>query len=168
MNELKTLIKRIAEGDHASFEEFFKLTYKKIYVISMNILHDKALAEDAAQETYIKIMKKAGTFNPIFGNGITWISKIARNNTYDMLRKIKLEKTVPLKEELRSNWVLEDFVDDSIFKILNEEERLALELKIQKYKYSEISEETGLNICKITNLMKSARHKLEEYFAKHK
>src|SRR2546422_5281151 len=49
------------------------------------MVHDRALAEDLAQETFIKVLNGIGSYNPQFKFS-SWIFKIANNAAIDHLR----------------------------------------------------------------------------------
>src|SRR6266481_2249997 len=51
---------------------------------------DRALAEDLAQETFIKVLNAVGSYNPQFKFS-SWIFKIANNAAIDHLRRRELE-----------------------------------------------------------------------------
>ena len=50
------------------------------------MVRDRALAEDLAQETFIKVLNGIGSYNPQFKFS-SWIFKIANNAAIDQLRK---------------------------------------------------------------------------------
>jgi len=45
------------------------------------------LAEEVMQETYVKVWKMAGKFDPSVASPITWMVAIARNRAIDIVRK---------------------------------------------------------------------------------
>ncbi|MCL2751822.1 MAG: sigma-70 family RNA polymerase sigma factor [Firmicutes bacterium] len=163
MKDLNDLLKRYAKGDAAVFEQIFRETYGMVYAIAFNYLRDKMSTEDAAQDTYTKIMQSVHMFNPVLGNAKAWIAKIARNSALDILRKKKEER--PIFED---DIVTEGYADDEIFNIFSKDENLALQLKMRRYKYSEISAMTGWDYFKIANLIKSAKKKLIKHMENSK
>src|SRR5689334_15702353 len=53
------------------------------------MVRDRALAEDLAQETFIKVLNAIGSYNPQFKFS-SWIFKIANNTAIDHLRRREL------------------------------------------------------------------------------
>src|SRR5947207_9655005 len=54
------------------------------------MVRDRALAEDLAQETFIKVLNGIGSYNPQFKFS-SWIFKITNNAAIDHLRKRELD-----------------------------------------------------------------------------
>lgn len=56
------LIQRCTEGDHDSFKELYDLYKDRVYSTSVRMLGNLQDAEDAFQETFIKIFKSMKNF----------------------------------------------------------------------------------------------------------
>ncbi|MBO8171480.1 MAG: RNA polymerase sigma factor SigW [Bacillaceae bacterium] len=84
----KRLVNRIKEGDHRAFEEIVELYKEKIYQLSYRMLGNREEAEDAAQETFLRVYSNIGKYddNHKFS---TWIYRIASNLCIDRIRKRK-------------------------------------------------------------------------------
>src|SRR2546422_3231503 len=54
------------------------------------MVRDRTLAEDLAQETFIKVLNAIGTYNPQYKFS-SWIFKIANNAAIDHLRKREID-----------------------------------------------------------------------------
>jgi RNA polymerase sigma-70 factor, ECF subfamily len=85
--ELVGLLAAIAHGDEAAFEQLYAATRSKLYGVLLRILGRPELAEEVMQETYVKVWKMAGKFDPIVASPITWMVAIARNRAIDIVRK---------------------------------------------------------------------------------
>src|SRR5690242_651108 len=85
--ELVVLIGAVAKGDQAAFEQLYVATRAKLYGVVLRILRRQDLAEEVIQETYVKIWRSAGQFDPALSSPITWMSAIARNRAIDLVRK---------------------------------------------------------------------------------
>ncbi len=85
--ELVWLLAAVTRGDEAAFERLYQATRAKLYGVLLRILGRAELAEDVMQETYVKVWKTAGTFDPTLGSPITWMVAIARNRAIDIVRK---------------------------------------------------------------------------------
>jgi RNA polymerase sigma-70 factor (ECF subfamily) len=85
--ELVWLVAATAKGDAEAFERLYAATRAKLYGVILRILRRADLAEEVMQETYVKIWRNAGDFNPRLASPITWMVAIARNGAFDVLRK---------------------------------------------------------------------------------
>jgi RNA polymerase sigma-70 factor, ECF subfamily len=85
--ELVWLLAAVAKGDQAAFERLYAATRAKLYGVTLRILRRPDLADEVLQETYFKVWRSAGEFNPRLASPITWMVAIARNGALDMLRK---------------------------------------------------------------------------------
>ena len=82
-----SIFSRIAAGDQKAFQHLYQDNCSLVYAIAMRILRDGTLAEDAVQETFVKIWRSAGQFDATLGTPQSWISIIARNVALDLIRK---------------------------------------------------------------------------------
>ena len=85
--ELVWLLAAVAKGDEAAFERLYEATRAKLYGVLLRILGKPELADDVMQETYLKVWKMAGKFDPTMASPITWMVAIARNRAIDIVRK---------------------------------------------------------------------------------
>jgi len=82
------LIASSLRGDTAAFAKLV-LRYRLMAIaVSYRICGNAALAEDIAQETFIRIWEKLSTFRPE-GNFRGWLCRIAANMTIDAVRRKK-------------------------------------------------------------------------------
>jgi RNA polymerase sigma-70 factor, ECF subfamily len=85
--ELVWLLAAVARGDQAAFERLYEATRAKLYGVLLRILGTPELADDVMQETYLKVWKTAGSFDPTIASPITWMVAIARNRAIDIVRR---------------------------------------------------------------------------------
>ena len=85
--ELVWLLAAVAKGDEAAFERLYLATRAKLYGVTVRILRRAELADEVVQETYVKVWRNAGEYNPRLASPITWMVAIARNGALDLLRK---------------------------------------------------------------------------------
>jgi RNA polymerase sigma-70 factor (ECF subfamily) len=78
---------RVAAGDSVSFRSLYDLTGAKLYLTVRRILHSEAAAEDAVQEAYLRVWRRAGDFDPGIASPIAWMTTIARHAAIDMIRR---------------------------------------------------------------------------------
>jgi RNA polymerase sigma-70 factor (ECF subfamily) len=79
-------LSRCANGDQAALEELYHACSAKLYAISLFLLKDKALAEDVLQDSFVKIWRRAGSYNRDKGSAMTWMASVVRHRALDVLR----------------------------------------------------------------------------------
>lgn len=68
-----------ARGDHLAFTRIVVAHQDRIFAFLGRMGLDSAMAEDVAQETFLRVWRHAGKYNPRLGSLTTWILTIARN-----------------------------------------------------------------------------------------
>jgi RNA polymerase sigma-70 factor, ECF subfamily len=72
-------ISETARGDHRAFGRIVAAHQDRIFAYLGRMGLDNAMAEDVAQETFIRVWRHAGKYNPRLASVTTWILTIARN-----------------------------------------------------------------------------------------
>jgi len=83
------LIRRIGQGDRASFDEFYKKYAGLVVGTALRVLNDPQDAEDVAQEVFVMIWEKARLYDPSRGKPLTWVVTMTRNKAIDRLRSLQ-------------------------------------------------------------------------------
>jgi RNA polymerase sigma factor (sigma-70 family) len=76
-----------ALGDTESGQAFLRRFQGRVYGIALNLLGDRGLAEDVAQEAFVRAWKHAGTYDPARASVTAWLLRITRNLAIDTLRR---------------------------------------------------------------------------------
>jgi RNA polymerase sigma-70 factor (ECF subfamily) len=84
--DLEELIARVALRDRAAFSALYAATSAKLFGICLRVLQDRAKAEDALQEVYVKIWHRADRYRVTGHSPMTWLITVARNHAIDRLR----------------------------------------------------------------------------------
>lgn len=84
--DLDDLLTRVSMADRRAFSDLYSATSAKLFGLCLRILGDRALAEDALQEVYVKIWHKAESYMPGRVRPMTWMITVARNHAIDVLR----------------------------------------------------------------------------------
>jgi RNA polymerase sigma-70 factor (ECF subfamily) len=85
--ELVSLMARVAAGDRAAFRRLYERSSGKLFANVRRILKSQAAAEDAVQEAYVRIWRRAGDFQPNIASPIAWMTTIARHAAIDQVRR---------------------------------------------------------------------------------
>lgn len=97
---LAALLAKAGQGDRAAFREVYTLSSSKIFGVVLFILRDRGLAEEVAQEVYVAIWRRAGSYDPGRGNPLGWMTVIARNRAIDRLRAERARGFVSYADEV--------------------------------------------------------------------
>jgi RNA polymerase sigma-70 factor (ECF subfamily) len=84
----RRLARACAEGAGGAFEEIYRLYGERMKSIAYHHLGTISDAEDAVQESFLKIHRAAGSYSGEAALS-TWIYRIVVNTCYDQLRKRK-------------------------------------------------------------------------------
>jgi len=82
----EALLARMSDGDRDAFRQLYDETAPRLFAIALRILRDSAAAEDATQEAYLRIWRKAARYDPGRGAPLAWMGVIARNAALDLAR----------------------------------------------------------------------------------
>ena len=104
------LIRSIARGDRAAFEEFYSRYIGLIYSAAHRVLNSQPDAEDVAQDVMFMIWEKSPMFDASRGKPVTWALTMTRNKSIDRLRS--LQRRFRLQDEVEREAAREDFVND--------------------------------------------------------
>jgi len=81
-------------GDMAAFEQLYERHNRRVYSLCLRMTHNVAEAEDLAQEAFIQLFRKIGSFR---GDSAftTWLHRLTVNQVLMHFRKrnVKLERT---------------------------------------------------------------------------
>lgn len=86
VERLRAALKDVAGGDKAALQMVYQRTSAKLFGICLRILNDRMEAEDALQEVYVSLWRRAGNYDPARSSPITWLATFARNRAIDRLR----------------------------------------------------------------------------------
>lgn len=89
IDDIENMIAKVGGGDVAAFSQLYDATSAKLFGVCLRVLTDRAEAEDALQEVYVKIWQKSGTYSANGYSPMTWLITIARNHAVDQLRARK-------------------------------------------------------------------------------
>lgn len=84
------LIEAAKQGDRDAFGELVLMHYQGTINVVYRMTGEMPLAEDVAQETFIRAWTKLHTYRPI-GSFRSWVYRIANNAALDILRRRKEE-----------------------------------------------------------------------------
>lgn len=127
------LVDRILAGDAQTFEELVRRHERRVYRVAMAITGNQEDAEEAMQETFLKVYQHLGEFHRT-SRFSTWLTRIAINEALQIRRRRhpteSLDEPVMTDEEMMPKQ-LEDWHEDPEKKYAKEEIRQIVEEAIQ-------------------------------------
>lgn len=90
---MSTLIERhivslLAEKDDKAISLLYENYGDTLFGVAYKVVKDEDLAQDILQESFIKIWKKADTYDASKAKLFTWLFRIVRNTAIDKLRSV--------------------------------------------------------------------------------
>ena len=180
LDEERLLVKRAARGDTQAFEKIVTSYEKTVYNLSLKMLGSRQDAEDASQETFIKVWSALEGFK---GNSrlSVWIYRICSNVCIDMLRRRREEAeslTVETEEGQEQVREIPDerYSPETVYDGREKQARLrqALDSLSEHYRqsvlmrdvwgmsYEEIASELGVELATVKTRIFRGRRRLAE------
>ena len=84
--DLEALLAQVALGNRAAFGTLYRSTCDRLFGICVRVLNERAEAEEALQEVFTSVWRKAAQFDPGKASALSWLGMMARNKAIDRLR----------------------------------------------------------------------------------
>jgi RNA polymerase sigma-70 factor (ECF subfamily) len=110
--EDQALLARVAAGDSRALDTLYDRYARVVYSAALRILGSAELAEEVVQETFWRVWRRSGTFQPERGQVASWILGIAHNLAIDELRRQRARPSPVYDQEDRP--VLRDMQDSRV------------------------------------------------------
>lgn len=164
------LMIRILQGDEEAFNELYYSTYKQLYAFVLSMTANSYDTDDIVQETYLKVKSAAHLYQPE-GKVLSWIFKIAQNQTRMMWRKTKKAAFNEFGDDINEKITFGGIynVEDremlkSAFNILSEEEIQIVTLHlVSGFKHREISDLLELPLATVLSKYRRGLKKMKKY-----
>jgi RNA polymerase sigma-70 factor, ECF subfamily len=171
-------IEQAKQGNEAAFEVLYQLHKRRVYSLCLRMVSNPAQAEDLAQEAFLQLFRKIGTFRGESAFS-TWLHRMTVNVVLMQLRKkglpvVSLEETLEVDDEApRKEFGTQDV------KLTGSIDRLQLQRAIDRlppgyrtvfvlhdvegFEHNEIAEIVGCSIGNSKSQLHKARLKLREF-----
>ena len=182
------LMLRVRDGDVPAFGELVELWQDRLVTLFVHQTGDHALAEDLAQETFMRVYRARDRYRPT-AKFTTWVHTIANNLASDLRQRAyrRLERGVPhavsassssigldqlavaasglLPARVADQGELQRMVQRALA-TLNERQRMAVLLaKFEHCSHEEIAAAMGLSVPAVKSLLFRARDQLRAALA---
>ena len=166
--------RQLAAGRHARAFDLVVPAYKdRVFRLAYSILKDRAAAEDAAQETFVRVWKALPSFDGRAALG-TWIYAITRNTCLMELRRRRPTVAGDDPESTEAQHAAasiatgpaDDPERDNLLRLVetlprNQQEAVRL-FYLEDRSYDAVAESLGMPLGTVKNLLHRARKRLME------
>ena len=84
--QVAAAITRCASGDRAALRVIYDIEAQRMVGVARRMLRRQDLAEEAVQDTFMRMWRAARSFDPAKGSARTWLYAILRNCAISILR----------------------------------------------------------------------------------
>jgi RNA polymerase sigma-70 factor (ECF subfamily) len=91
---LAALLARAALGERAAFSDLYQATRAKLFGVSLRIVRERPLAEEALQDSFVNIWNHASDYARAKSAPLTWMTAVVRNRSLDIVRRARDEPDI--------------------------------------------------------------------------
>ena len=169
MTEETGIIRAVLEGDTESFRLLVQRYQKPVIRMIANLINDRHVCEDIAQEVFLAAYKKLPAFDPARSSFSTWLFTIAKNKSINAVKKKRILPAVNPPENHDFTEPVDTLIQDELFfkldqalKSLNPEHRRAIVLaEFENLPYEQIAQIEGVRLGTIKSRVSRAKHRLK-------
>ncbi|PWL37469.1 RNA polymerase subunit sigma-70 [Flagellimonas aquimarina] len=168
----KHIVSLLAEKDDKAISLLYDNYGDTLFGVAYKVVRDEDLAQDVLQESFIKIWKKADSYDASKAKLFTWLFRITRNTAIDKLRSVnnKSDKEVQIDVSdvynLGVNGIMPDFIDvqDNLEKIEPKYQIVLEALFFQGMTQQEASEELDIPLGTVKSRLKIGLRELGKIY----
>ena len=177
------LVDRSRDGDLSAFNAIVERYQSQVYNVSARILGDRHLAEDVAQETFIKAHRSLRGFRG--GSLRAWLLRIASNLSLDATRSRKrrpaesLEEAserpgfsvpsdAPGPEQETLQGELRGMIQDCITSLPDDQRAVVVLVDVQGLTYDEAADAIGSAVGTVKSRLARGRRRLRDALMEHR
>ena len=108
----EALVDSVARGDARALEVIYERHSRGVYSLALRLLSDGPLAEEVVQETFLKLWRQPGSYQPSRGRLLPWLLGVAHHHAIDMLRRRQLEQRHRVAPPASPTGDLADLIDN--------------------------------------------------------
>ncbi|GGH34828.1 RNA polymerase sigma-70 factor [Mangrovimonas yunxiaonensis] len=166
------IIDLLGKSDKRAITLLYENYADALYGVAMKILKDDDLAQDALQESLIKVWKKPQSYNPKKAKLFTWLYRITYNTAIDKVRSRSNKQSKEIQIEvsnvykLTSKSINQDVIDiKTHLKTLDEKYQIVLKaLFFEGMTQQEASDELDIPLGTIKSRLKIGLRELKKIY----
>ncbi|MDA0269440.1 MAG: sigma-70 family RNA polymerase sigma factor [Chloroflexi bacterium] len=78
----------IARREIRALEDLYDRYSALVFSVAFRVLRDNQLAQDVAQEVFLRVWRQPTSYDPARGRFVSWLMSVTRNRALDELRKV--------------------------------------------------------------------------------
>ncbi len=168
----KHIVELLQERNDKAISLLYENYGDTLYGVAHKVVRNDDLAQDVVQESFVKIWKKADTYDPSKAKLFTWLFRITRNTAIDKLRSVntKLDKEIQIDVSDVYNLGVDstrpEFMDirDNLDKIESKYQIVLEALFFQGMTQQEASDELDIPLGTIKSRLKIGLRELKKIY----
>jgi len=108
------LIRLVALGDEAAFEELYDAVAPRVYGLVRRVVRDPAQSQEVTQEVFVDVWAQASRFDADRGKAMSWILVIAHRRAVDRVRASQASADRDLRQGIKEFQESYDDVADTV------------------------------------------------------
>jgi RNA polymerase sigma-70 factor (ECF subfamily) len=170
VESLNELVVRARQGDVSAYGRLVQATERMVFAVALRVLRDEALAEDAAQETYLRAFRRIADLEEE-GAFLTWLRRIVITVAINMRRArrttfLRLDDRVdvPILDEIEARWsdAQRHQLAAALLILTPEERRLCDRRYHGGWSISRLAEDVGIDEAAMRKRLQRIRDKLRK------
>ena len=101
------LISALRQGEEWAMTTLYDRYARLVFSLALRILNDRLAAEEAVQEVFVKVWRRAKEYDATRGKFSSWLSGITHNHAIDELRRRRARPTATEDEDAMLDLVAE-------------------------------------------------------------
>lgn len=181
--ENTVLMKSIINGDRKAFDTFYQKEFRKALFYTIQYIHNKDIAEDIVQESFLALWEKRAILDPAFPIQ-PYLYSVVKHKCMNSLRKLSNSRKVTdalLQREYKAGIIalsdnssdvvvkfqLEEFIKKTFDELPQKVSSSFILSRIHGMTYQEIAEKKGISVktveYHITQSLKLFRERLKDF-----
>jgi RNA polymerase sigma-70 factor (ECF subfamily) len=170
-----SLMVLVQAGETSQLAVLFERHHLPLFRYLMHLTRNQTLSEDLVQESFMRVLKYAATYNPNLGFTV-WLFGIARNLYFDSLRKKKTESisdgfadirsSAPMPEELVTRKQDVTLLEKALQQLPSDKREVLVLSRFQNLRYEEIAQLMKCEAGTVKVRVYRALKQLRENFAR--
>jgi RNA polymerase sigma-70 factor (ECF subfamily) len=167
------IMARIAVQDQQAFRALYQRYGTPVYSLAYHVLQNETLAEEVAQDTFLKVWRQKAPWDPNKGNLKNWLLTIAHFTAIDRLRQEKRQPNLhpdpieDMEQGLPTSPADAGWQDGVALRIivdqLPEDQAYLIDLAFFRgMTHSEIADETGIPLGTVKTRLRTGLTRLRE------
>jgi RNA polymerase sigma factor (sigma-70 family) len=167
----ESLLAGLGSGDPDAAAEFLRRFQRRVFGLTFSILRDRAAAEEAAQDSFVRAWRHASAYDPRRGTVAAWLLTIARNVSINMLPTrrfdpidpelmVALEARRPHQDRIEAQVVDSELLREPLARLPGDQRRALVLAVFYGFTAREISELDGVPLGTVKTRIRAAMLKL--------